>query len=556
MSKRIFLFLIAVILATPVGARAQTSCALESGHAYKTAQSNAVWYVSTDCKKRPIKNPDVFFSHFSSWRDVELTTRERLTEVPNHDLGFLPWGVRREFKNGSLVKTVDDPKVYVIIDGERYPIENEKAFQELGYSFSQIEDVVADVLHRVVLKRAIRTIDDYPASLIFAVGNGKDLYLLERDENGNVAKRHIENFEDVKNAYRADRIARLPATVRIDDSASGEIRAGINLRRLGRVAQIRLRNANSEVNDITTDHANTRNAETDTSTPSHEETPNNTNNNDTIIADPFITRGSSLGLLSDEFSGDNLSSWRRAYQDEGWGFDQLEEFAVGSRRSGWLTMIPYASSWYQDYRGIHVFKRVEGDFIATTRISVRNRAGNGAPGALYSLAGIFVREPRNITPDTWVAGEENYVFLSLGAADQAGTYQTEVKTTVNSNSQLEIGPANNGDATIRVVRIGAHMIMMIRPDGGSWRVHKRYDRPNFSSTLNVGLTAYTDWPSAERIGVDLHNRNRITDGNPDLRVDIDYFHFARPSLPESVYNRLLTNPWSVNDSELLTHFSA
>ncbi len=540
------------LLGLPALTSAQ-SCALTPGQAYKTPSTNAVWYISDDCAKRAILNPDVFFSHFDSWNDVQSVSDSQLGSVPNHELGFLPWGTRREYKNGSLLKTVDDPKVYVVLDGERYPIESEQAFQDLGYRFDQIEDVFPQVLDARSEGHAINGVSDYPANLIFSIGGSNDLYLMERDESGAFAKVRIEDFGDVQSAYRTDRIASLPAGTTIYDSARASLPRGTNLRSVGRVAQV---TPNTAPSTPTPDPIPTPVPSPDpVPTPEPTPTPQPDPTPEPVPTTPsIVTRGADIAGLSDEFSdSSSLGNWQRAYQAESWGFDQLEEYAVSG---GQLTMVPYASSWYQDYRGVHVYKPVTGDFIATTRLSVRNRAGNGAPGTLYSLAGIFIREPRNTTPSTWSYGGENYVFLSLGAADQPGNYQTEVKTTLNSDSQLEIAPAAGGDATIRMVRIGGHIITMIQPDGGSWRVHRRYDRPDFSTIINVGLTTYTDWPAAERRSVEEHNQNLITDGAPDLRADIDYYRFARPSLPEDVYTRLENDPWGVSDSELLQYFAS
>ena len=239
MKKTIGLLVVTVLLGLlPSFTLAQPACSLESGHAYKTTQSNAVWYVSSDCKKRPIKNPDVFFSHFTSWNDVEITTPERLARISNHELGFLPWGRLRQFKNGSIVKTVDDPRVYLLVNDKRYPIEDEETFREFGYRFDQIEDVFSEVLSSRILSQTISSVVDYPGNLIFSIGNDTKLYLLERDNAGNFAKRHIRSFDDVKRDYRTDRIAMLPAGTIIYDSVRPPLAAGSDLRFSGNVAVV------------------------------------------------------------------------------------------------------------------------------------------------------------------------------------------------------------------------------------------------------------------------------------------------------------------------------
>src|SRR5262249_47050770 len=156
-----------------------------------------------------------------------------------------------------------------------------------------------------------------------------------------------------------------------------------------------------------------------------------------------------------------------------------------------------------------VYKPVQGDFVMTTRVHVSNRSGSGAPRAQFSLAGIMVHTPRDITPQTWRPRGENYVFLSLGAANQPGTYQFEVKTTVNSDSQLQITEARSSEATIQVARIGDQFILLKKSATGPWTVHRRYRRPDMPATLQVGLTCYTDYPSASRLSPQQHNATVI-----------------------------------------------
>lgn len=258
-----------------------------------------------------------------------------------------------------------------------------------------------------------------------------------------------------------------------------------------------------------------------------------------------------LSKLSDEFiSSETLSSWRHVYKEEGWGANQLEGFDIGKTQSGWMMMMPFTSSWYQDYRGIMAFKPVQGDFVVTTHLRVNRRNGSGAPRSQFSLAGIMIRAPRNITPQTWRPGGENYIFLSLGAADTPDQYQFEVKTTVNSDSQLRIVPANAGEATIRVARIGSQFILM-RNTGSGWTIHQRYNRPDLPANLQVGLTCYTDWPNVSKLSPFDQNRTVIRNGNPDLVALYDYVRYRRPTVPANLAGKRLDDPGKVSDQELL-----
>lgn len=261
-----------------------------------------------------------------------------------------------------------------------------------------------------------------------------------------------------------------------------------------------------------------------------------------------------LAALSDDFNDPKtLTSWLRVFREERMGADQLERFDIGRTKPGWMTLMPYTSVWYQDWRGVLVHKRVRGDFVVTTQVRATGRSGDRPPASQFSLAGIMVRTPRNVTPQTWRPGGENYMFLSLGAADQPGSYQFEVKTTVNSNSQKEVEAAGGPEVLIRVARIGAHFILLRKPvTGGEWTVHRRYHRPDMPEELQVGMTAYTDWPTCERIAPEQHNRTVIRNGNPDLLASFEHFHFRRPAVAPTMRGRAFSDVNQVPDADVLS----
>ena len=266
--------------------------------------------------------------------------------------------------------------------------------------------------------------------------------------------------------------------------------------------------------------------------------------------------GDDLVALSDDF-GDaaTLSQWKRVYAVEGWGANQLELLDINATTPGAMTMMPFTSTWYNDYRGELTFKEVQGDFVVTTDVTVSRRGGGGAPRSQYSLGGIMLRAPRSITPATWRPGGEYYLFLSLGAGDHVATFQFEVKSTVASNSQLLLSPAAGGHAQIQWVRVGSYFIAL-RNDGSGWRVHNRYQRADLPPTLQVGMTVYTDYPTASMFSPIAHNSTVIHSGFPDLVAAFDYFRFERPRLPPSLMNADLTNVLTVPDSALLAAFGA
>ena len=260
-----------------------------------------------------------------------------------------------------------------------------------------------------------------------------------------------------------------------------------------------------------------------------------------------------LTPLSDEFNdASTLPQWKRIYVVEGWNANQLQVQDINTTRPGHMIMIPFTSTWYNDYRGELTFKEVTGDFVATADVEVTNRFGNGAPGSQFSLGGIMVRAPRQITPATWRPGGEDYVFLSIGAANQIGRFQFEVKTTLNSNSILDITSADDGHATIQWARLGANFIAL-RKVAGVWSVHRRYSRPDMPQTLQVGMTVYTDYPTASMFAPLAHNSMVIHIGNPDLVAAFDYFRFERPRVPPALLGADFS---TVSDLDLLSFLGA
>ncbi len=240
-----------------------------------------------------------------------------------------------------------------------------------------------------------------------------------------------------------------------------------------------------------------------------------------------IAQANDLESLNDEFnSSSSLSNWSRLINAEGYGDDRVDSSDVNQTRNGWFTLIPEASTWYRDYIGELMFKEVSGDFIVSARVNASSRSGNGAPNASYSLGGIMMRAPRSFNSSSRPANQENHLFFSIGTGTALGTYQTETKDTVNSNSNLILSGVSSGEIEMKLLRLGNRVTVIARQPGGNWYVVRRHNRPDFPDTLQVGMIAYTDWSTVGALAPQDYNVSDLN-GNPDLIAQYDYVHFER-----------------------------
>ncbi|WP_027482980.1 hypothetical protein [Deinococcus pimensis] len=257
-----------------------------------------------------------------------------------------------------------------------------------------------------------------------------------------------------------------------------------------------------------------------------------------------------LTALDDEFDdATSLARWQRHDVVEGWP-SQWKALDVNTTSPGHLYVEPYSSAWFAGMRAPYLFKEVTGDFVVTARVLASGRA-TPVPTAGWSLLGLMIRQPRpSVTPDTWSSSGENWVFLTVGTADDVGAPQIEDKSTTNGASSLRTRPGRAGWVELRVARIGRSVLLLRRFDGEGWAVHRRLDRPNLGVTLQVGVNAYTDNDSLGVVNDALaYNRTVVTQGRPDLVGRVDWVRFARPDVPDAWRGMDLS--WNVSDEDLL-----
>lgn len=266
-----------------------------------------------------------------------------------------------------------------------------------------------------------------------------------------------------------------------------------------------------------------------------------------------------LAALNDEF-GDarTLARWTRHDVAEGWP-SQWRTLDVNTTSPGHLYLEPFTSAWWAGFRAPLLYKTVTGDFVVTARVQATGLQG-GVPQRAWSLMGLMARAPLpDPSPERWDPSRENWVFLTVGTANLPGVPQIEDKTTEGGESRLRVLAARPGWVDLRLARVGRAIVLLRRYEGEGWAVHQRFDRPDLPAALQVGVNAYTDWPTLERrvgsgeLDARTYNARVYRDGRPDLAGRVDWVRFRRPALPPDLRGVNLASP-AVSDARLLAAF--
>lgn len=211
--KKLIIILFSAFLFFSFALAESASCKLDVRSAYRTAGDPSVYYITSECTKRPFNNPTVFFTYFGSWSEVRITSGPVLNSIPDDGLGFMPWGPLYNPKYGALVKTVYDPKVYLLLGNTKYWITSEEIFNALNYFWNWIEDVDEELLNKYIVGSEINYTDHHPNYTIVKYADSNKVYRLEPDPDdaGKQVKKHIKNEQEfVELGFRWDRIVTIP----------------------------------------------------------------------------------------------------------------------------------------------------------------------------------------------------------------------------------------------------------------------------------------------------------------------------------------------------------
>lgn len=189
------------------------TCPLVFGSAYRYPGNPGIAYITSTCTKRWFSNSTLFFSYYSSYSDAQLTTKTILDSIPLDTKTFMPWGPRYNPQYGALVKTVQEPKVYMLLGGKKSWIKTQDIFEALGYEWNWIEDVDNALLEKYPDAGEITETNYHPNYTLIKYVHSPKVYRLEPDhlDSGRQVKRWIINEVAFREfGFRWDRIITVP----------------------------------------------------------------------------------------------------------------------------------------------------------------------------------------------------------------------------------------------------------------------------------------------------------------------------------------------------------
>jgi hypothetical protein len=267
---------------------------------------------------------------------------------------------------------------------------------------------------------------------------------------------------------------------------------------------------------------------------------------------PIAPPADDLTPLSDEFDqAGTLAQWKDLATVEKFP-SKAARLDINTTSSGQLYIEPYTSTWFEDYRGVFLYKEVTGDYMVTARVRASGKTSD-TPTSTFSLSGLMSRAPRNITMSSWTPHGENWLFIATGYGNGGiDGPQFETKTTTNSASDLWLTPSQVNWVNLRILRVGEVFLMLYQFTGGPWTLSRCFDRPDLPQGLQVGVHAYTDWNTiTSRYPDDAEGFNRTTltgqNTHPDLIARAEYVRFQRPTFSETLKVKLAAGSATVED---------
>jgi regulation of enolase protein 1 (concanavalin A-like superfamily) len=245
--------------------------------------------------------------------------------------------------------------------------------------------------------------------------------------------------------------------------------------------------------------------------------------------------------LDDDFSASGtLTNWTWLHTVEGWP-DKVKKQTIVD---GHLVIEPGTSGWFADKNAPFLYKEVKGDFDVRARIKATGLTSDISQ-TIWSLGGLMVRVPKKGSKDNWQPKDENWLFMTVGVAEQKSKQVIETKYTSNSRSHLKLRDAKAEWITLRIVRVGNAFILLYRYDADKqWTAHERFYLMDWPSVLQIGFNAYTNsmavppdilWGDPFKFNTQTFDHL----GKQDFRLMVDFINFKKPKQAHDAAG----NPW-------------
>jgi carboxypeptidase-like protein len=141
---------------------------------------------------------------------------------------------------------------------------------------------------------------------------------------------------------------------------------------------------------------------------------------------------------------------------DGWQYMNRNQF-VSYKRTDTITLIPIMRGLWEDSETAGMlYKEIEGDFIAETRVSlVKSSDGDHMPDKGFQQAGIIVRSVND--------GKQNYVLLSVGTGGNPNP-KLFFKKTTDSKSRTLVSKKDNMTGWLKIEKAGGKIVASFKSD--------------------------------------------------------------------------------------------
>ena len=168
---------------------------------------------------------------------------------------------------------------------------------------------------------------------------------------------------------------------------------------------------------------------------------------------------------------------------EGWQYLNRNLF-VSYKKNDTITLIPIMRSlWEDDETAGMLYKEIEGDFVAETRITmVKSSDDAQVPDRGFQQGGIIVRSVNE--------EKQNYVLLSVGTGGNPNP-KLFFKRTIDDKSRTVVNKSDKMSGWLRIEKTGNKILAFVKPgDDREFKKVGEYKLEWLNGKVQVGLTAF------------------------------------------------------------------